>query len=336
MELGTVLIEKHNPTPPRGGRVIEEAIARGWIRVFAQGQYVYTPRWTNLLRCLQDAIRRHALAELGFEEWLFPRVIPRQALDSFNMTQFAERMLLKGGGGADYLDPVQCVSIYQSLRDTKIDVSVRPLRIVECLGGWTWRNETEETLDGPYRAREFLRVEHVYIGSPAVVTQTRRQVRDGLLGLLDRLGLSYQVVVGAACMELPSIKERQLAARQADDIPVQDIEVPIRGALRRDPGRDKLKNARHAKLDGHDLRELANDEFYLDTDEICGCSVEGDRLIKRFGIQASDGGELWSGCVGIGLNRLVLGFLYQHGFDSERWPDLENLGPGRRAAEVAG
>ena len=58
-----------------------------------------------------------------------------------------------------------------------------------------------------------------------------------------------------------------------------------------------------------------------DFDEIGGCTVEGDHHLISFDIRRDDGGPLWSGCCGIGLNRLAIGFLFQHGFDPSDWPD---------------
>jgi len=58
-----------------------------------------------------------------------------------------------------------------------------------------------------------------------------------------------------------------------------------------------------------------------DFDEIGGCTIEGDHHLESFDIACDDGGPLWSGCCGIGLNRLAIGFLFQHGFDEAQWPD---------------
>ena len=322
MELGTVLAENRGSVKPFGGLVMQEAERLGWIKPFSQGQYIYAPQWANLVRLFQDLIRRRAVELLEFEEWLFPRMIPREALVSFKLTQFAPDLLVATDGpNKGFLDPVQCVSIYHAFRHAVLEREMLPLKIVESLGGWTWRNESEQTLDGPYRAKEFLRVEHVYIGTPDQVTQIREMVRDTLLELLTNLGISWQVVVGAGCMDIPSIKSRQLHAQHANQIPVQDIEVPIRGALRHDPRRDALIGGRHVVHTESGSRELANDEFYLDADEICGSSVEGDHLVSSFDITGSGNLQIWSGCTGIGLNRLVVAFLYQHGFDMSKWPD---------------
>jgi seryl-tRNA synthetase len=322
MELGTVLAESRGNVKPLGGHVMQEAERLGWIRPFSQGQYLYAPQWVNLLRTLQEFIRLRAVEHLGFQEWLFPRMIPREALDSFKLTQFAPDLLVATNGSSKgFLDPVQCVSLYHALRHQVLERGMLPLKVVECLGGWTWRNESEQTLDGPYRAKEFLRVEHVYIGTPSQVTSIREAVRNGLLELLNELGVAWQVVVGAGCMDIPSIKARQSQAQEPNEIPVQDIEVPIRGALRHDTRRDGLASKSHAVYTESGLIERPNNEFYLDTDEICGSSVEGDHLLSSFDITCADGEEIWSGCTGMGLNRLVVAFLYQHGFDSATWPE---------------
>lgn len=44
--------------------------------------------------------------DLGFEEWIFPRYIPRQALDSFGITGFAPEILMSAGDES-FLDTVQ-------------------------------------------------------------------------------------------------------------------------------------------------------------------------------------------------------------------------------------
>lgn len=292
---------------------MEEALGRGWIHEFCPGQYVYRAPWARLVRLLQVELVARAQA-LGFEEWILPRYIPEEALDSFKLTQFAPELLLPAGQGS-YLDPVQCVSFYQHLRGGTFDRTRLPLRVVEVMGGWTWRDESPESMDGPYRAREFLRVEHVYCGTPRQVRDLRRKVRDSLTDLLTGLGIGWQVVVGHGCMDLPSLEEARRGARTGDDVPIQDIEVPIRGALDKLPELPAPGTTSHHVLEDGALVERTSDAEYWDHDEICGCSVEGDHLTCSFGIVDDQGTPLSSGCCGMGLNRLVLALLYQHGFE---------------------
>jgi seryl-tRNA synthetase len=318
MELGTVLAQRFAPVPPRGGDVVSQALDRGWIIPFGHGQFIYTSRWVSLLRTLQRLVLDRAIGEGGFQEWMFPRLIPTAALESFRLTQFRADLLLPVGGPVDAaLDPVQCISLYEVLRGRT--VAELPLKVVECLGGWTWRNEALEDLDGPVKATEFARVEHVYLGTPEQVRLARRSVQAGLTGLLSDLGISWQVVAAEGCMEIPSIVEAQRRATDADGVPVQDIEIP-------------LSPTEHPTVDRPPWASGFDRDF--DLREIAGCSVEGDHLTASFGITSSDGQPLWSGCCGIGMNRLVTGFLYQHGFEAAEWPLLvrEHAGVGSAPA----
>ncbi len=86
-----------------------------------------------------------------------------------------------------------------------MDPSVRPrsIRLRSGMGGWTWRNEDPERLDGPIRAREFLRVEYFWLASFGEAVRLRAAVRDAVTSLLRQLGLSVQLVVGEGCMDIP-------------------------------------------------------------------------------------------------------------------------------------
>jgi aryl-alcohol dehydrogenase-like predicted oxidoreductase len=304
MKLGTVLDHHSADAPPVGGNVTEEAIKREWIIPFGRGQFLYAPPWVRLLRHIHRMILTTATEEHGFSEWMFPRLIPRAALDSFELTAYRPDMLLTLGDDMA-LDPVQCISFYESLRGQAIPDESLPIRAVETLGGWTWRNERLEDLDGPIKSTEFSRVEHVYIGTPQQVRDTRMAVRCGLTSILTELGLSWQVVAAEGCMELPSIIEAQEAAVTADDIPVQDIEIP-------------LSDQPHPSVDVPSW--AADFDQAFDLREISGCSVEGDHLTRNFRLRSVSGEEIWSGCCGMGMNRLVVGFLYQNGFDASQWP----------------
>lgn len=101
MKVGTVLDERRSSGEAIEGPVMREAEHRGWIRPFGRGQYVCTVEWTFLLRTLQEMLRKQATEQLGFEEWLFPRSIPREALVSCRLTQSLkeDRSRKPGGGG---------------------------------------------------------------------------------------------------------------------------------------------------------------------------------------------------------------------------------------------
>jgi seryl-tRNA synthetase len=292
VELFEVLEQQLVDRPPVGGDVTAEAVRRGWVRPFADGQYLYGAAWTGLLRRLQTMLLDRA-GRLSFSEYLFPRLIPADAVDDFRLSQFRPDMLWRLDDAARVLDPVQCLSFYHGFRGSRFGLPALPVKIVETMGGWTWRRERREDLDGVFRTVEFSRVEHVWLGTPEQVRETRGQVLDSVVRFVGDLGLSVRTVAGEGCMPIEAIRSRMRDAESVEDVPVIDIEVQVR-----DPG------------------PPGSPQF----DEISGCTVEGDHHLDSFGIAREDGGPLWSGCCGVGLNRLVVGFLYQHGFDEGAWP----------------
>jgi len=294
MREGDLLDSSLAQTPPCGGNLVQQAMDAGFIRFFAEGQWLYSGLWVQIFRCLQALYVSRVCQRIKFEEWIFPRVIPQEAMESFELTHYKPGMLFGVGayekqeGFSGILDPVQCVPIYQHLRGQLLSPEILPLKIVECLGGWTWRNERSDGLDGPIRAREFARVESVFIGSPEQVRLLRNDVKNEITSLLDELELSWRVVVGVGCMEIPSLLQATEQARESGEVPVHDIEVLI-----------------------------GEDEWL----EIAGCTVEGDHLIDSFGICTEGEMGLWSGCCGIGMNRLLACLFLQHGFELSNWPE---------------
>jgi seryl-tRNA synthetase len=295
MQLSEVIEQRYVAAPPVGGEITKEALQRRWLLPFAEGQFIYGPEWTALVRSLQSTLLTTA-AELGFREYTFPRLIPAEAVDNFRLSQFKPGLLWRADDQR-VLDPVQCLPLYHGLRGTSLPVEELPLKVVETLGGWTWRREQPQDLDGVFRAIEFARVEHIWVAPPEQAADIRSQVLAAVTANLAALGMSAQTVVGEACMPIEEIDQRREQARTAAEVPVIDIETRVR------PQRDP-----------HTVTPQ-------DFDEIGGCTIEGDHHLASFGITRSDGGPLWSGCCGVGLNRLAVGFLFQHGFNQANWPD---------------
>ena len=55
--------------------------------------------------------------------------------------------------------------------------------------------------------------------------------------------------------------------------------------------------------------------------EFQNVSVAGNKYPRGFNVKIQSGGECWSGCSGIGLERWTAAFLAQKGFDSSHWPE---------------
>ena len=88
--------------------------------------------------------------------------------------------------------------------------------------------------------------------------------------MCKELHFQYRIVVGSGCYELTG---NEPAPTSLEEIPIKDIEVYI-----------------------------PQTKSWL---ELAGCSVLETNLTSRFNIQSETGEKLWSGCTGIGLERLT-------------------------------
>jgi seryl-tRNA synthetase len=295
MDWSEVIQERLAAVSPVGGDVSEEALRRGWVLSFGERQYVYGAEWTSLTRRLQELLLAQA-SGYGFWEYTFQRLIPSVAARDFQLSQFNHRLRRNVDDHAKVLDPVQCLAFYQVLRGRRFSANDLPLKIVETLGGWTWRRERTERLDGLFRAYEFARVEHAWSGTPERSQHIRNILCASLVDLLTSLGLSVRTVVGKPCLPLQPIEDRTAAATSADHVPVIDIELLVRPP-----------------------RSNANTPEGFD--EVCGNTIEGDHHLSSFDIHQVNGEPLSSGYCGVGLNRVAVAFLFQHGFERSNWPD---------------
>ncbi|RLG39482.1 MAG: serine--tRNA ligase, partial [Thermoproteota archaeon] len=79
--VGTVLMKtSQKPYATEDGAPIDPstlALKKGWIKRFpGRGQWVLTSPMARLLRVLKEMIEDHILIPLGFQEWMFPKLIP--------------------------------------------------------------------------------------------------------------------------------------------------------------------------------------------------------------------------------------------------------------------
>lgn len=75
------------------------------------------------------------------------------------------------------------------------------------------------------------------------------------------------------------------------------------------------------KVPKHVKYEVRADIPYKnDTISIASYDTHGDFFAKTFNFGLKDHSETWSGCIGLGLERVVWSFLQQYGLQSEHWP----------------
>ena len=165
-----------------------------------------------------------------------------------------------------------------------------PIKVFETLGGYQWRCEKEEELHAFDKLLEYLKLEHVYIGYPNQVVEARKTQKKQYIKLFNKIGFLYRITVGAPCHSSPINTKRYEKASNLDEIPLYDFEFYI-----------------------------PKEKKWL---EVCGTCIEEDENTNAYGIQTITGKKVWSGCSGVGLNRLVYSFLSQFGFQEENYPAL--------------
>jgi seryl-tRNA synthetase len=295
--IGEVLENGPKIEPLFSGDAFQIAVEKKWLKEFSKGQFVYTEEITRLFRAFQELFRREIVEKLGFKEWMLPRILPREALEKFGSIEYAPNTLfqaqpfIKNPSIQSYfLDPVQSASLYYTLAKEPLKASELPIKVFEIIGGYQWRCEAIWELHGFDKLLEYLKLEHVYVGYPTQVIEARKRQKEEYVKLFNKIGFLYRIVVGAPCHSSPPNTKRYEKAKVIDEIPLFDFEFYI-----------------------------PKEKKWL---EVCGTCIEEDENTRAYGIKTESEKEVWSGCSGVGLNRLVYSFLSQFGFEKENYPKI--------------
>ena len=305
-----------------------EAEKRGWIKRYpGKGQWIYTPPMTALIKAIAELLIERVAKPLGFEEWMFPRLVPMDVFkklttyiehlpdgvfyvcvpprDPSAFEEFKREYVLRRElrtdllkqilGEPEYImEAIQCTAFYQYFSGEIVKLEDLPIKAYELSGGWTWRNEAGG-VEGLVRTNEFWRLEMVFLGSPDQVIELRNKIVDLTLEVVDKdLDMEWRVVAGAPFYLSPQeASKRMIDISHINKIPTLDVEVylPYRGS-----------------------REEAE---WL---EITAASVHRDFYVRNFRIKEAKNRDIWTGCTGHGLSRWAAGFLARHGFDYDEWP----------------
>ncbi|MDO5848166.1 MAG: serine--tRNA ligase [Methanobrevibacter sp.] len=302
------------------GDMTEESMKRGWVKPFpGKGQWFYGPEITALERALEEIIVERVIEKIGFQECLFPKLIPINVMEKMKyleglpegmyyvsapkrdpetFTQFKNELIVNKEVPIDLLkeglkDPgyvnaaAQCEPFYQFFSHEVIDESELPIKFYD-KSGWTYRWEGGGA-KGLDRVHEFQRIECVWMGSPEEVTKIRDATRDLSHELANELELEWYTEIGDDPF--------YLEGRKQDD---RGIEYP-----------DVAKYEMRLKIPGQE-KGVA----------VVSANVHGTHFIEGFSIKEAHGHKIWTGCTGFGITRWVFGFISQKGFDKENWPQL--------------
>jgi len=290
----------------------------GWIKEFpARGQWIYASPYSKLFRVLEGLVVERVALELGFEEFLFPKLIPLEVMQKMPgyLDELPEGMYyvsppprepeafagFKRGlkltkqapveelgrclkPPAYVLAPAQCEPFYECFAHQVLKLEDLPIKVFD-RSGWTYRWEGGGT-EGLVRVQEFQRVELTSIGSPDDVVKIRDEVRDKSVELADELGLEWRLLVATPFyMRGGGIEED---VRDSRKVATYDLEAAL--------------------------------PYKRGWTELGSFNVHRAKFVESFKIKEAKGRELWTGCCGFGSSRWAVSFLAQHGFNPEGWP----------------
>ncbi|MBW2982591.1 hypothetical protein KY343_06935 [Candidatus Woesearchaeota archaeon] len=250
--------------------------------VKGSGQYVILPEGMELMDKITDLLKEYIAEELRFRKVSLPKIVPKSTLEKAEIFEKWDQYLIE-------VNPYRFPE--GETKGVKERYFMDPLqclafyqsfenKIIESPIRWydqsgpTYRNEDLDKIIPGIKQREFHRAEFVYMGPPKEVEKIADQCLVQLEKLCIDIGLKYRIVPGDSCYD-------------KGDIEVRDIEVFIPG---------------YKNKEGEPWLELA------------GVSNKYDFQIKNFNIQSKDRKELWSGCMGIGLDRFMTA-VYKNGID---------------------
>jgi len=307
--------------------VLEEI---GWMKNIAPGQWLHTPPLAYIIRRFEDLFIDVVLKPVGFLEAIFPKMepldiglktghlkgTPNQMIFaclpiSYNIEEFEEwQDYISIFGNPDpnllkkFLEPpnyymcfAQCPPFYRFLSKTIFTDKNLPVKWFD-KSGPSFRWEGTGGLRGLERLVEFHRIEVVWLGTKEQVIDIRNALLERYEYFMDKvLDLEWRWAWVTPWFLVHAGETKEMEEKVDIDQPgTIDFEayLPYKGP------RDNPKS-------------------WL---EIGNISIHGAKYTKVFKIKHAAGKVLCTGCSGFGVERWVLAFLAQKGFDRKEWPPL--------------
>lgn len=306
----------------------ETAVKLGWVKDFpGAGIWQIMPPYAALIRAIENIIIDDIAKPLGFQEVMFPRLIPlevelkkghfgianeiiwacppisrdpkefEEILDYVEITgtppvELLQKKLRPPAYGLAY---AQCEPFYELFAQEIVDLEElekNPIKLYD-KNGPTWRWEGGG-VKGLERLNEFHRIEFVYMAPPEKTIEIRDQILEKAKNMIDKdFDLEYRVdATTAVYLEHAGITEEKKEERE-EFVKTYDLTVILPF---------ETKSRPEAEL------------------EVASFHVHTDFYAKRFHFRDKTRKTVYTGCVGIGPSRYAYVNLVRHGFNYDDWP----------------
>ncbi len=317
--LPTVQLLRTGPSAPELPELTDaymELKARHWVTELGPGQVALSGPAQALARLLDRCFAELASSHFGATEVAYPILIPTSVLarcgyfrsfpqsvsvvshlhEDFDTIEAfrqdnAEADELRVSRGDLFapakaaLAPSVCYHCYHALERTRVPATGR----IVTATGRCFRYESKN-LTGLDRLWDFTMREIIFIGAESWVADMRERAVAAVAALLNAWNLAS--AIESASDPFFATTLRHAASWQISQALKYEIRVPIEPTP---PNR---------------TRTLAVGSFNL----------HGSFFGRTFDIQLADGSPAFTGCVGFGIERLVLAIFAQYGMRPDRWP----------------
>ena len=302
---------------PFQGTLFEQLVAAGVAYEAGEGQVGFGEPLIGLINYFDSRITQIALAMPNSREFQYPTLLPTSALDAFGyfgsfphfamfVTRLHNDIDVYESFRADYsehgripetlfahcrnheycLPPTMCYHTYHQLRDSTL-----PADQVVTAKGKSFRFEAKY-YRGMERLWDFTIREIVFLGSRESVVSRRNAFMRSTFALMDEFGLCG---FGEVAND-PFFVTQDTAG--------------------------KILNQRMMELK-YELRLFVDSERTIAAGSF---NFHENFFGESFRIRHPDDSAITTGCVGIGLERLVYAFLCQYGLEQSDWPEAVRKG----------
>jgi seryl-tRNA synthetase len=288
---------------PRASRIAFEDLENaGVVTRMGDGAYAAGELLANLLAAFDRRVQREAIEDFGAVENRYPSLIATSVLQKAGyFDSFPQFLMTTGrfGGEADAqgfaagngrtvptghcLAPTVCYHAYHALAGTQ--VPDEGLVLTACGDVFRFEEEDHRTLE---RLWNYTMREVIFLGSREAVAGLRARMVRAACSMVDDLRLAAHLEIAND----PFFAGGATAER-----------VMVQRAL-------KMKYELHMPI--VDDRTIAVGSFNL----------HGTKFGEAFDITTPGGTPAYSGCIGIGLERIAYAFLCRHGIDPASWPKI--------------
>lgn len=249
----------------------------------SDGEVVFSGMMGALMNVLDKEFRQSALS-IGAKEEFYPVLLHKKSLEKTGYLKRSPGHCLFCSSlhrEAEYvLSPSACFHVYEHYENC-----ILPEMKAITLRQNVFREEGDSGWREYGRLRDYTIREIVFIGNQEYVEKQRQIIMDKTKELAEKIGLEYQFELATDAFMVPEMK--------------------------------RFEKIQLLKKSKYELLLSCGDQQRL---AVASFNLHENAYTRPFHISVQKLNQTVTGCVGFGLERWVLAFVSQFGYEPEKWP----------------